>query len=108
MGRREQALASCGLVAITQIDVEVAVRGNTSEDRLDALQVPEHRIAEHSRAFTYAAARRRSGPRPGRYEIHQLARLGNRQGLEEQLIEQGEDRRVGADARARASARPQR
>ena len=96
--RHEQALALRGLVAITQIDGEVAVRGDAGEDRLEALQVPEHGIAEHRRAFTHAAAGRRSGPRPGRHEIHQPARLGNRQGLEEQLVEQGEHRRVGADA----------
>ena len=85
--RHEQTAARRGPAAITQIDAEVAVRSETGEDRLDALQVPEHGIAEHRLASTHAAAGRRAGPWPWRYEIHKLAWLWYGQRLEEQSVE---------------------
>ena len=96
--RHEQALALQGLAAIAKVDVKVAVRRDAGEDRLEALQIAEHRIAEERVAGPLDAARFRPRLGSGRDQIHEAVGIGHRQWPEQKLVELREHRRICADA----------
>src|SRR5437867_5614453 len=85
------------LTMVGQVRTERSVGGDAREYRLPALEIAEHRIAEDELAAPRLTARLRARLRPGRGEIDEPLRLPHWKRPEKQLIEQREDRRVGAD-----------
>ena len=80
------------------VDAEAAMRGETGKRRVGLFEVAEHRIAQHLVAVAGLIARVRAGLRPGRSEIDEARRVGDRQRPAKHLIEEREDRRVRANA----------
>ena len=75
------------------------MRGDVGEDRVVPLEVPEHGIAEDPVAADgLVAGGHPPRSRSRRFEADQPLRLHDRQRAQQNLIEQGEDCRVGADA----------
>jgi hypothetical protein len=93
----EHPLAVQRLPAVGEVRAEGAVGGDTREHGLRALQVPKHRVAEHQLAVPCLVARLRAGLRARRAEVDEAPRLVRRQGAEQHLVEQREDRRVRPD-----------
>ena len=84
----EQPFRVLRLVARGQIRAERYVRGDAGERRLDALEVPEHRVAEDLIAVARLAARLAAGLRPRRAEVHEPLRRRHVERLQQQLVEQ--------------------
>src|SRR5678809_197573 len=81
-----------------QIDAEQEMTGDSTERGVRFLEVPEHRVAEHLVAVAGVVARVAAELRTGRLEVDEPARVGDRQRLEQELMEQRIDRRVRPDA----------
>ena len=86
------------LVAIGQTDAEDAMRRESRENGLAPLEIPEHRVAEHHVAVSRLATRLRTGLGTGSCEIDEPVWLRHREGAKQNLVEQREDRGIGADA----------
>ena len=98
------ALAVLGLAAglttpaLAQGKAGILHLAQAGEDGLYALEVAEHRVAEHDVALPSHVARLGARLRAGSREVDEPVRLENWKRPEQQLIEQREDGRVGADA----------
>jgi len=95
--RDHDAVRRLGLAVVGEIGAEPTVRGDAGEAGLQALEVAEHRVAEHLLAVAGLLARRGAGLGPGRAQVHQLAGRRHRQGPQQHLVEQREDGRIGAN-----------
>ena len=85
-------------VPVRHVGQEALVRRERGEDGLPALEVAEHRIAEHVVASAGVVAAAGPRLRSRALEVDQAFGLGDRQGAQEELAVQREDRRVGPDA----------
>ena len=99
VGARDLRPLHRGAAALVgHVGAEPLVRGDAREDRLLALQVAEHRVAERlvarTRVVSAAGARLRSGGR----EVDQSVGVGHRQRAQQELAVQREDRGVRSDA----------
>ncbi len=74
------------------------MRRDVGEDGLDFLQVTEHAVAENDVAVAGAAAALEAGLRAGRAQIHEFRRVGNRERLQQHLMEHRKDSSSRPDA----------
>src|SRR5690606_9896522 len=94
--RDEHRGAGRRLAAERDVDLHRPVRGEAGEPVGGGLEVAEHGVAEDGGAVAGdVAARAVLGARRG--EVDQPFRLVHRKRPEQDLLEEGEDRRVGAD-----------
>ena len=98
----EHAVGVERLPAIRQVRAERPVRGHAREHGLRLLEIAEHRITEDRLRAAGVVARLGSRLRAGRRQVDQPPRVLHRQGPEQHLVEQREDRGI------RANAKPQR
>ena len=85
--RHEQALAARSLRLVSEVCAEANVRRDVRENGLDLLQVAEHGIDEDHIAVARAAAALEAGLRVGRAQVHEFRRIGNRERLQQHLME---------------------
>ena len=76
---------------------EADVSRDVRENGLDLLQVAEHRIAEDHFAVTFAAAAPEAWLRAGRAQVHECRWIGNRERLQQYLMEHRKDASGGAN-----------
>ena len=80
------------------VHAEQEMGGDPAERRVRALQVAEHRIAEHFLAVPRHVAGGLAVVRSRRGELDEPVGMRHRQRLEEHLVEERIDRRIRADA----------
>src|SRR5262249_10480136 len=93
----EQSAAARRLTVVGEVRAEGDVRRDVREDRLDLLEVPEHRVTERRLAVALLPATPEAGLRSGRVEVHELRRTGNGERLQQHLMEHGKDAGGRAD-----------
>ena len=103
--RDHQSASSGGLVIDRETRPEHPVGREPREHRRRALEVAEHRVAEHDLAAACLRAALHTGLGAGCAEVDQLLRFGDRERTEQDLVEEREDRRVGADAESQREDR---
>jgi hypothetical protein len=95
--RHEQAVARKRRALVAKAGAEVPVGGDAGERGLHALEIAEHRVAENLVAAAGLAAGIGPRLRPRRAEVHQLVRARDRKRPQKHLVEERENRRIGAD-----------
>ncbi len=93
----ELRLAVDRLAVDREVRAEGAVQRDGREHRLLALEIAEHRVAEHLIAVARLVARRGARLGSGGSQVHEAGRGVHRHRPEQQLVEDREDCRVRAD-----------
>src|SRR4029450_11503839 len=95
--RDEQRFTVQRLATKRQVGADHPMRGYSGKYGLSLLEIAEHRNTEDAIAITRLAARVRSWLWPWSSEVDEARRFWNRKRPKQQLVEQREDRRRGAD-----------
>ena len=96
--RDEDAIAAERLSSIRQVGAEEPVCRDAGKRGLHALEVAEHRIAQHDVTVARLVAGLAAWLRAGRRQVHQPIGFLHRQRPQDELVELRKDGRVGAYA----------